>query len=81
LLSLWGVGEAIVEAVAFHHRPSVCGLTEFTPLTAVHVANALHEQSQAVDEQKAALEPDAEFLAKTGLSEHLSKWRELVQAV
>lgn len=80
LLSLWGVGEAIVEAVAFHHRPSNCGATEFTPLTAVHVANALQEQSQVPDEQKAALEPNADFLAKARLSHHLPKWRELAQA-
>lgn len=80
LLSLWGIGEAIVEAVAFHYRPLACSAAEFTPLTAVHVANALHEQSQAVDEQKSALEPDTESLARAGVREHLAKWRELCQA-
>lgn len=79
LLGLWGLGEAIVEAVAFHHRPSACSAAEFTPLTAVHVANALHEQSQAIDEQKAALEPDTEFLVRAGVHERLPKWRELCQ--
>lgn len=29
LLGIWGVGEAIVEAVAYHHRPSACGETVF----------------------------------------------------
>ena len=80
LLSLWGIGEAIVEAVAFHHRPLACSTAEFTPLTAVHVANALHEQSQALDEQKAALEPDPESLARAGVQGRLPKWRELCLA-
>lgn len=80
LLSLWGVGEAIVEAVAFHHRPSACAASEFTPLTAVHVANALHEQSQAAEEKKSSIQPDREFLTKTGLYERLPTWREVCQA-
>ena len=80
LLSLWGVGEAIVEAVTFHHRPSACGVTEFSPLTAVHVANALQEQSQVAEEKKASCQPDAEFLTKVGLHEHLPKWCEVCQA-
>lgn len=79
LLSLWGVGEAIVEAVAFHHRPSASQASEFTPLTAVHVANALHEQSLASDEKKAAYQPDLEYLSKTGLHEHLPAWRDVCQ--
>jgi HD-like signal output (HDOD) protein len=80
LLSLWGLGEAIVEAVAFHHRPTACGVTEFSPLTAVHVANALQEQSQLAEEKKSSCQPDAEFLSKAGLREHLPKWCEVCQA-
>lgn len=80
LLSLWGIGEAIIEAIAFHHRPMACQTAEFIPLTAVHVANALHEQSQAAEEKKASLQPDVEFLTKTGLHEHLPKWCEVCQA-
>lgn len=41
LLALWGVPMAIVEAVAFHHDPSHHQAFGFTPLTAVHVANAI----------------------------------------
>ena len=44
LLGLWGLGDPIVEAVAFHHRPSDCVGNSFSPLTAVHVANVLHEE-------------------------------------
>jgi len=79
LLSLWGLGEAIVEAVAFHHRPSACGATEFSPLTAVHVGNAMHEQAQAADTSQSIVRLDREYLAKTGLQEHLSAWQQVCQ--
>jgi HD-like signal output (HDOD) protein len=41
LLGLWGLPDAIVEALAFHHCPSACPDQRFSPLTAVHIANAL----------------------------------------
>ncbi|MBN1866720.1 HDOD domain-containing protein [Candidatus Sumerlaeota bacterium] len=39
LLGLWGLPDAIVEAVAYHHCPEKCPATEFTPLKAVAKAN------------------------------------------
>ena len=41
LIGIWGLPHAIVEAVAWHHIPSVSGAKSFAPLTAVHVANYL----------------------------------------
>lgn len=43
LLGLWGVSDAIVEAVAYHHRPGERCQEGFSLLAAVHVANALEE--------------------------------------
>ncbi len=80
LLSLWGVGEAIVEAVAFHHRPSACEASEFIPLTAVHVADVLYEQSQAANEEKDGYQPDTEFLLKIQMQGHLPAWRAVCEA-
>jgi HD-like signal output (HDOD) protein len=40
LLGLWGFRDDLIEAVAYHHRPGDCIATRFTPLTAVHVADA-----------------------------------------
>lgn len=45
LLGLWGLPESIVQAVAFHHAPRECLGQTFSPLTAVHVASNLHEQT------------------------------------
>ncbi len=41
LLGLWGFPHHIIEAVAFHHKPSSTSANEFSILTAVHLANCL----------------------------------------
>ncbi len=41
LLGLWGFPHHIIEAVAFHHKPSSTFANEFSILTAVHLANCL----------------------------------------
>lgn len=41
LLGLWGLPETIVEAVAWHHQPSFCPGETFSPLAAVHAAEAM----------------------------------------
>ena len=76
LLSLWGVGEAIVESVAFHHRPSACGDVMFSPLTAVHVANALAESENPAGGEKQPVKIDEAYLSKLGKLEQLAAWKE-----
>jgi len=76
LLGLWGLPQEIIEAVAFHHDPSTSIDESFTPLTAVHVANAL--AAETID---AALDPETTiavehaYLAKLGLEERLNDWQ------
>ncbi len=79
LLGLWGMPDSTVEAVAFHHQPSQCLSQSFSVLTAVHVANSLdHEQSAGADAAlPSPLEED--YLARLGLTEGLSSWREILQ--
>jgi putative nucleotidyltransferase with HDIG domain len=44
LLGIWGLPQPIVEAVASHHQRPKAGADDFTPATAVYVANVLaHE--------------------------------------
>jgi len=74
LLGLWGLADPIVEAVAFHHEPSRCMGEGFTPLTAVHVADALyHESSRPGDAKVSVL--DTEYLEQLGLADRLPAWR------
>ncbi|HEV2456186.1 MAG TPA: response regulator [Verrucomicrobiae bacterium] len=70
LLGLWGLPAAIVEAVAFHHAPANSGHQEFSPLTAVHVANALEHESKGDTPQL-----DLEYLRRIGVEERLDDWR------
>jgi putative nucleotidyltransferase with HDIG domain len=63
LFGLWGLSDAIVEATAYHHRPSESPNAGFSALAAVYAAN-----SQAGG-GIAASQPDTEYLSKV-----LRKW-------
>jgi HD-like signal output (HDOD) protein/ActR/RegA family two-component response regulator len=70
LFGLWGLPAPIIEAVAFHHTPEKSDLKAFSPLTAIHVANAL------------CLDPASEnlnlaYLAEIGCADRLKTWRSL----
>lgn len=72
LLGLWGLPDPLIEAVAFHHHPALCPDRSFSPLTAVHVANALvHAQEQG---DAVARQIDQEYLDALGLRDRLAIW-------
>ena len=74
LLELWGLPSPIVEAVAFHHNPSLYESASFTPLTAVHLANILEH----FPEEEVLAQPerflDVSYLRKIGVLEKLPQW-------
>jgi len=47
LLGLWGLPDAVVEAVAHHHAPSRADTHDLGPVAAVHVADALAHEVEA----------------------------------
>ncbi len=71
LLGIWGLPMAVVEAVALHHHPACFSGKSFSPLTAVHVANALLHAESA--EHFRAL-VDRDYLAVLGLEEKIPAW-------
>jgi len=77
LLGLWGVSEAIVEAVALHHRPGDSGGTGFTPLTAVHAADVLYQEvaGAIIDCPPSLL--DMAYLERANVADRVPQWREL----
>jgi HD-like signal output (HDOD) protein/ActR/RegA family two-component response regulator len=75
LLGLWGLPDPIVEALAFHHCPSACPDQRFSPLTAVHIANALVHTEDSTEAGGTAVALDSAYVAQLGLSERLSTWR------
>jgi hypothetical protein len=78
LLGLWGLPVPVVEAITFHHCPSRSATREFSPLTAVHVANALVQEQYIVCEGVIPCQLDLEYLESSGFSGHLDDWRETI---
>lgn len=74
LLGLWGLPAMIIEAVAFHHTPEQSTHQKFSPLTAVHVANALEHELDGGDSSL-----NQEYLANLGVANRLDAWRKEIR--
>ncbi|GIV15579.1 MAG: two-component system response regulator [Armatimonadota bacterium] len=81
LLGLWGLPTSIVEAVAWHHRPSLCPARTFCPLTTVHVANALWHQNIPEQQEDAPQTLDTMLMESMGLTERLPAWQSVYAQV
>lgn len=77
LLGLWGLPNALVEAVTYHHRPSDCQCDVFCPLTAVHVANSMERLDTCGDESESPF--DVDYLDRLDINHRLTEWRELLE--
>lgn len=75
LFGLWGLPAPIVEAVAFHHMPASNSLRAFSPLTAVHAANALEHELSVSKEGAPPTALDTGYLASLGLEHRVNAWR------
>jgi putative nucleotidyltransferase with HDIG domain len=77
LLGSWRLPLRIVEAVAWHHKPSRGFDRAFSVLTAVHAANVMaHESKDADSDSRSCPRFDVFYLAKLGLANCRNKWRE-----
>lgn len=85
LLDLWGLADDIVKAISHHFFPSgepnelyvFEEEEEFTPLTAVHVANYFCEDEEASEEDFGKAELDMDYLERLGLDSNVSRWWDL----
>ena len=66
LLSLWGIANPVVEAIAFHHQPEMAIVTGFNPLVAVFLANEWERLSTGPDSTEALLKLQ-DYCNATGL--------------
>ena len=71
LLALWSLPLPVIEAVAFHHHPAFFLSQAFSPLTAVHVANAFLG-CDSLDQARPRL--DLGYLGMIGVERHLPAW-------
>ena len=81
LLGIWGLPVDILEAIALHHSPSQLWNQGFCPLTAVHAANALVYEAEALPpgQQLVAPELDVNYIEALGLTKQVENWREVTQ--
>lgn len=74
LLGVWGLPFSVIEAVAYHHRPSAVEAGDREVLAAVHVADTLVEAGDA--DGAATTGVDLAFLEASGWTSALPKARE-----
>jgi HD-like signal output (HDOD) protein len=80
LLGIWGLPPAIVEAVAYHHRPSAAPGGPSGLLSALHVADAL--VNNVVAGSSSCLPEnglDMPFLEASGYASRVADWKEIAQ--
>lgn len=81
ILSLWGLPDAIVEAVAYHHEPQRCQHQAFSVLTATHVANALLNDRTHGPATNGVPEVNETYLSALELADYLPDWAAICDAV
>ncbi len=77
LLGLWGLPDAIIEAIAFHHKPTECTHTGMSSLTMVHAADAI---AYSIDHDSPGPERqwpvNSAYLEKLNLTDRMEVWYE-----
>lgn len=76
LLGLWGLKKEVVEAVAFYKNPNESERNTFTALTAVHIADVIHQSTNPNNFELNKPGYDMEYLEKLGLLEKIQIWQE-----
>jgi len=83
LLGLWGFNQPVVEALAFHHKPEEFMADTFTPLVAVHAANAIDHHLRRKYMSEKSQDMNRTYLEKLGFAEKIPSWvvacREIVE--
>jgi putative nucleotidyltransferase with HDIG domain len=75
LLGLWGIPDAIVDAVAWHHQPRERFAAGLGPLTAVHVANWIDHRASTPDDPRLEQHLDNSYLQALNVDERrLREW-------
>lgn len=75
LLALWKLPPRVIEAVLFHHFPKANPSDGFTPLTAVHVADALLPPATSVVGCDMSSRLSMSYIEKIGMEKDLDRWQ------
>ncbi len=75
LMGIWGLPDAVIEAIALHHTPAAATTEGMSVVTAVHVASVLDCAALGSVLGESEHELDLAHLARHGLEERLPLWR------
>ena len=70
-LGIWNFPNEIIDAVAFHHNPSASNDYEISPLTFVHIAEAMLRNDRSVTLKDFQNQLDMEYLDRVGIKERV----------
>ncbi len=79
LLGVWGLPYPILEAAAYHHRPSELPQEGFSDIAAVHVAHSLVRSQLGGEFDDVEAEVDEAYLNQLGIAGRLPQWRDEVE--
>ena len=79
LLNLWGMDSDVVNAVAHHHDPESARSSDFSVLTALHVAEGLTRELDSNLQWPFGAVLNTEYVNRLVLSDRLEEWREIAQ--
>lgn len=79
LVGIWGLPWHLVEALAYHHRPSVEQIVTFSPLMAVHVANIFEVELFDNKANEDLTTARLETVSKAGFEDRLPLWRSICE--
>ena len=81
LLALWGLPQRVVEAVAWHHRPSDSRVLTGKTIAMVHAANAIAHQQRILSKHNGVAVPkldwsavDWSYLEALDLTDRFEQW-------
>jgi HD-like signal output (HDOD) protein len=80
LMCVWGLPESIVKAVELHNQPPEAEGTEFSPLTAVHCADALASAADPAP-MNHDLVLDMDYVQRMGLLGKEARWRGILEEI
>jgi len=80
ILGLWKIPPVIVEAVLMHQTPGYLPSGHWSPLAAVHVADALLHEYENGGSPYPGVPLDLAYIEQLGLTSRLGVWRLLAQA-
>ena len=82
MLSLWGLPNSVIQAVAYHHSPSRHGSTKFDVVAAVHIANGLYYLAGTDSEMcKQENYLDMEYIQQIQATQMMDGWHSLAKII